>query len=402
MANFTMLWSRRGRHPHHHHIRTSSPPKHRPYLLPSVATLCVFIFVIRAAFLSPAHVNDDDATSTAVNSKSKTAKSTERYEYRCKLDSADMDTSPRKQPPTRIFVHLHKCGGNNLKIALEGFSHKNHLRHWHTCHPSMRDTFLERIYFSRRIKNLNGTDCNLKPFVRLPRLQRRSYDLVYGHQYVGIHDAIYPRKAEYFTILRHPLMRKVSHYSHFELRGSININSNSNRNGMNQYLLYRNRNYMTKRLSTKTLQSEIGTDFRSKLIDNNKHASRAALKAAIDNLRHKFIFVGIHERYAESVCVLTRILNSACYSRAPNGISTPLKARRIYRNHINTNTERGGTATDKIVSSLPASVVRGTMVAEKLDTILYEYAVRKFEKMLKRYPECTLASLRARERRRGR
>jgi len=45
-------------------------------------------------------------------------------------------------PPMRVFIHPHKVGGNNLKRALEAFSHRNHLRHWSTCHANF-DSFRE-------------------------------------------------------------------------------------------------------------------------------------------------------------------------------------------------------------------------------------------------------------------
>ncbi len=286
-----------------------------------------------------------------------------------------LDTRERP-PPMRVFVHLHKTAGNNLKAALGAFARNNHLRAWHTCHRPRSDTIWERLYFRRKPKSRNATDCDLYPFTRLGLPQRCAFDLVFGHQHVGVHTLVEPRLVRYFTFLRHPLARKVSHFAHFEyddVRHTLLID----------YLLHANRNYQTKRLAGGATASEISNDARSRLVDASRNAGYAALRAAIHNLDDRFFFVGIHERYAEGLCVLTSMLNEACWAHAPTGLKRPIRWQSIAHSRMNVHPRSA-----KLFDSLAPHIVRAALVAENLDVQLYEYAKKKFELMLTRYPQC--------------
>lgn len=279
-------------------------------------------------------------------------------------------------PPMRVFVHLHKTAGNNLKGALGSFARNNRLRAWHTCHRARSDSIWERLYFFRKPKLQNATDCDLYPFSQLGRPNRRAFDLVFGHQYVGVHTLVRPRQVQYFTFLRHPLARKVSHFAHFEY-------DDERHQLLIDYLLHANRNYQTKRLAGGAIASDIANDARSRLVDVSKHAGYAALSAAIQNLDKRFFFVGIHERYAEGLCVLASMLNNACWARTPNGLKRPLRWQSIAHNRMNVHPRSA-----KLLDSLPRNIIRATLVMENLDVQLYEHAKKRFESMIARYPQC--------------
>lgn len=285
-------------------------------------------------------------------------------------------------PPMRVFVHLHKTAGNNLKAALGAFARNNNLNAWHTCHHARSDSIWERLYFHRQPKSRNSTDCDLYPFVRLRRSKRRTFDLLYGHQYVGVHRLVSPRLVQYFTFLRHPISRKVSHFAHFQSF------TNSHHQQQQQqllvdYLLHANRNYQTKRLAGGATASDIINDGRSRLVDASKHAGYAALRSAIRNLDKRFFFVGIHERYAEGLCVLAAMLNNACWARTNSALKRRLRWQSIARNRMNVH-----VASSKLLNRLPRSVVRATLLTENLDVELYKHAKKRFESILARYPRC--------------
>lgn len=300
-------------------------------------------------------------------------------------------------PPTRVFVHLHKTAGNNLKNALLGFAKRNELALFHTCHPAEADGLLQRLWFGRGRKSANGTDCNLDAFARLPPAERRQFDFVSGHQGVGVHALVRPRTATYFTFLRAPLARKVSHYAHFEasspLRAGVARGApplalaellRAERERLAAYLLNSNRNYMTKRLAGGERSSEIGDDARGRLVDASAFAARAALRAATRNLRTRFFFVGTTERYAEGLCVLAAILNDACYAgRGAQALHKEMDFRKVAGAAVNRR-----ETSKALLEWLPADLARATRASEELDESLYRFAAARFEEQLADYPQC--------------
>lgn len=210
----------------------------------------------------------------------------------------------------------------------------------------------------------------------LPHEKRATVDLVMGHQFVGAHSLFPGRDVRYFTFVRHPLARKVSHFVHFE-RGKPGKRS------IARYLVERNRNYMTKRLATDVRAGEIATDLRARFVDLDNFAARAALRAAKRNLVDRFFFVGLQERYAESVCMLARILNAACGRQGKLARDFALRQDNMLRNREN---ERGETWNR--IQTLPQAVKNAALRAESADLELYRFAQRLFEDKLAGYPEC--------------
>lgn len=311
-----------------------------------------------------------------------------------------------KSPPVYVFVHLHKTAGNNLKIALIGFAKRNGLKLYHTCHRAVPDSRFARWWFNRR-KDPDGIDCNLAQFADLPRQQRLNYDLIVGHQSIGVHSLIHPRDARYFTFLRHPLRRKISHYAHFEASSALRnitkmLTSSTIRSSavsklqpellhalhdeqshLTRYLTQENRNYMVKRLSAGSYTSEIGADIRARFVDVDVFAARAALRAAQRNLVKRFFFVGLQERYEESMCILASILNSACYRNGRHASRRPFDPQKVVQSHVN---ER--ETSQVLLDSLPQFLSKATLRAEDLDVRLYKFAQALFEDELRRYPHC--------------
>lgn len=215
----------------------------------------------------------------------------------------------------------------------------------------------------------------------MPRGKRNQIDLVMGHQFVGGHTLFPGRDVRYFTFVRHPLARKVSHFIHFE-RGK------SGRRSLARYLVERNRNYMTKRLATDVRAGELATDLRARFVDLDSFAARAALRAAKRNLVDRFFFVGLQERYTESVCVLSRILNAACGRDGRLAKEFAMRPERIVATREN---ERG--ETQHRIETLSPSVMSAALRAEDADVQLYGFAERLFEEKLQRYSECRNADV---------
>lgn len=234
-------------------------------------------------------------------------------------------------------------------------------------------------WFNRRREDRGSLSCNLDVLAAMSRKQRNSIDMVMGHQYVGVHSLFPGRDARYFTFLRHPLARKVSHFVHFEKR-------KTDPGMMTRYLVERNRNYMVKRLATDANAGEIAADLRGRFVDVDNFAARAALRAAKRNLASRFFFVGLQERYEESVCMLSRIMNAACGRKGHKlAKQAPMRSKKVLALKEN---ERG--RTQRIIDDMSPLLKSAVLRAEAADVDLYRFAQQLFEEKLKMYPECRL------------
>eukprot|EP00184_Porphyridium_aerugineum_P000700 CAMPEP_0184696454 /NCGR_PEP_ID=MMETSP0313-20130426/3740_1 /TAXON_ID=2792 /ORGANISM="Porphyridium aerugineum, Strain SAG 1380-2" /LENGTH=484 /DNA_ID=CAMNT_0027155081 /DNA_START=358 /DNA_END=1812 /DNA_ORIENTATION=+ len=365
-----------------------------------------------------------------------------------------------------IFLHLHKTAGNNLKQHLFAFAKKNQLALYHTCRPSkVQVSTLGRIFFNRKPKNPHKDfDCNLHEFaLEMNDSERHGLDMLVGHQYFGSHTLIPDSLGAYFTFVRHPLTRKISHFGHFEVsdedsNSSVSIlnlttsetdNMNESHNtvqlfrqsyrrthipvsqqllhsqALNHYLLERNLNYMTKRLAglgssllfpkvSETgrmwnhwlFSSDFGMDMHDYLIDTVPEIASHAVQLAEEHLRRHFFFVGLQERYEESVCILVNMLNhemvyedvlksmelqgqsafeAALHLRSlRKPVEFQLELRKVLRTHVN----RRKTRSQEVAENLDRKLVTKVLNAERLDLHIYHVAEEMFLHNLERFPEC--------------
>lgn len=279
----------------------------------------------------------------------------------------------KRRSPLYVFVHLHKTAGNHLKTALFGFAKRNAINLHHTCHQTMGDSTLQSFWFNRQ-KPTNSVDCNLDQLASMNKVERDALDFVMGHQFVGAHDLFPGRDVRYFTFMRHPLLRKTSHFIHFE--------NNANMKSLAEYLVERNRNYMTKRLATDTRPSEVTADLRARFVDVDNFAARAALRAAKRNIIQRFFFVGLVERYRESICLLDKLLMVAC------GRNGRLARMGLNLDKISNERENWRGKTERWVNRLNTDVKNAALRAEGADVQLYKFAEALFESKLNMYPEC--------------
>lgn len=358
-------------------------PNHRLYLRQRARAIWAFICTLLACILMAMRGQSFSATQPFVSTRrNDSCLLFQRHAH----PSIAIEGSRRK--PSYVFLHLHKTAGNNLKVALFGFAKRNSLNIYHTCRPTSGESLILSWWFCRRKRIQIDYDCNLSDFAALPYSTRNSYDLVVGHQYAGVHKLMPERDVWYFTFMRDPLARKVSHFQHFEVEKDLSVENQ--RVLLLGYLLHENKNYMTKRLDPMGDSSEVLTSLKSRIVDWWPPTRRAVLKIAGDLLEDRFIFVGLQEHYAESLCVLADILNTVCYARSDRHLSginpvigKKLNAARIIAQHVNF---RG--RTDQALANLPDKVRRDTEKAEEADEALYERAKKLFFAQLVQYPQC--------------
>ena len=92
---------------------------------------------------------------------------------------------------TVLFIHIPKAAGSTLQ------------------------TIVRRQYRWWQVYTIGGSDISaaVQKFRSLPERKRKHLRLVMGHMPYGIHECV-PRPSAYFTLMRHPVYRMLSHYQY--------------------------------------------------------------------------------------------------------------------------------------------------------------------------------------------
>lgn len=218
-----------------------------------------------------------------------------------------------------IFLHIPKTGGMSAQTALKWVYGPGSVHHL----PDMGD-------------KLNHWKATEAP----KRVQMQ--DLVTGHARYGLHRHLVG-KCRYFTILRHPIERVVSHYFYNRARNPNSL------------------------LASLPLQEFLQSDHP--ITDSNRQVqflsamdpetdSEAALATAKNRLQNEFAAFGLTERFDESLLLFRRRLG---WSRMPF---------YVYRK---VNTDRPST------DELSQKTIEAVRTHNELDLALYRFAQERFE-----------------------
>lgn len=179
-------------------------------------------------------------------------------------------------PPALIFLHIPKSGGT-------------------TMHQ-----IIERQYPPDRIFTIDGRRVpqSIAEFKALPEAERAQLQVLKGHMAFGLHEWL-PQPATYFTLLRHPVERAISHYYHI-LRTPHHTH------------------YPAVAGGNMSLQAFVEAGV-SRLVDNGQVRALAALEhvpfgqcspdmlaTATANIASHFAVVGFTERFDETLVMLKR------------------------------------------------------------------------------------------------
>ncbi len=228
---------------------------------------------------------------------------------------------------TLIFLHLHKSAGHTVNYVLE------------------------REYGPRSIHFFDGLRLRaaIDEFKRLSGDKKLRRRVICGHAPFGIHEAI-PRPSVYFTVLREPIDRVISHY-HFILgRPHDPLYPVVEKMSLPEYA-GRTDNMQTRFLSA---WGEPDTLFED-------HCPPAMLDRALDNIEKHFALVGLLERFDETLLLLRAIFGW----------------REVF--YVNRNvTKRRPQARE-----VPASARNGIAKFNELDLKLYERVSERFDELVR-------------------
>ena len=169
-----------------------------------------------------------------------------------------------------IFLHIPKNGGNTLHSILKRF------------YPSDKTFYIN--------------DKKINDFLKMSPELRREISLLRGHMSFGLHKHLYG-ESDYFTLLRKPESRVISYYN---------------------YTLSRHPNQLYNVLQKKEFSFH---DFVTNVKAGNVHNAQIRfisgindkeefmLEKALENIDKHFSFVGLLEKYDESLIYLKNLYN---------------------------------------------------------------------------------------------
>ncbi|HUS24874.1 MAG TPA: sulfotransferase family 2 domain-containing protein [Candidatus Binatia bacterium] len=221
-----------------------------------------------------------------------------------------------------VFLHVPKTAGMTLSRIVQ------------------RQFPRERLFEIRG----DAADASIARLKALPVEERLRIDCLKGHQSFGLHEYLRPG-ARYITMLRHPVARIVSHYEYVRARPA-------------HYLHAPSAGWSLERYAGSRLNGELH-NAQTRLLGgvwDDRPLERADLDRAIAHLERHFDWVGLMERFDESVAQLAWTMGWT---------------QVFYRSR---NTGRRWDA-----SRVPAEAAEVIRRENALDVELYEHARRRFD-----------------------
>jgi hypothetical protein len=231
-----------------------------------------------------------------------------------------------------IFLHIQKTAGTTIHRIIERY------------YP------LESIYF------FDAFTYTYEHFLSIGEAGRAKIRMLRGHMVFGPHEHL-PQPSTYFTVLRDPIERVISHYYHVRRDSNHPYHDLlvSNDMDLKEYL-----------------ESEVHlgmTDFQTRVLAGGKwHDSEygkcpeEALEVAKENFREHFAVVGLMERFDETLLLLRRAFGWRDIFYVPQNVS----ARRPRRDE------------------LPPNVLEAVVEANQVDVKLYQYVKTLFDEQVRR------------------
>ncbi|MGF1497190.1 MAG: sulfotransferase family 2 domain-containing protein [Elainellaceae cyanobacterium] len=183
----------------------------------------------------------------------------------------------RDADPSLIFVHIPKTAGRTLSHILTRYYEEASICWSHKTH--------------------------LKQIRRLPADEKRQIKLLYGHMPFGAHQML-PQPCRYFTMMRDPVERVISHYSFIlqsptHARYPVAKAAKSIKEYVSCGLHPQTDNGQTRSLSGVSGRVGFG------------ECTREHLELAKHNLREHFLLVGTSEKFDETVLILSKLMGWA-------------------------------------------------------------------------------------------
>jgi len=240
-----------------------------------------------------------------------------------------------------FFLHIPKSGGTTLNHILDKRFRKSEQYMYSTLNPGVSMQIVRNIHRER-----------------LNKLK-----LIKGHFVFGFHEWLKIKNPIYFTVMRNPIDRVISHYFYsarkkdhylYEKRKSSDIN-------IEEYIREvcpEARNGVSKQIAGYYVNDNFGY---GKNIDRCED-QETLYEVALDNIKNNFAMVGITESFDKSLFFLNRILGGKRFNYY------------YYKRNINKDREQN---KHYYISERDKQLIQEF---NKADVKLYNYCKTKFDK----------------------
>ncbi|MDJ0569299.1 MAG: sulfotransferase family 2 domain-containing protein [Pleurocapsa sp. MO_192.B19] len=236
------------------------------------------------------------------------------------------------EEPVIIFQHIPKTAGTTLRYIIQYQFPPN----------AICELYGSSGPHAQRIDKLKN----------LPESQRKKIKIINTHLGFGLHHFL-QQPYTYITFLREPVSRAISMYYYYQKTKNPRFLNLSLKEFIQTYGGVQNG--MTKNLAGIVLQSQLSNNNKSQELC----CTRKSLEIAQRNIQEHFKFIGISERFDESLLLLRKFL----------GWKIPL----FDKSNISKKPKDIAQDTLKLIENL-----------NELDLELYEYAKAIFEEMIER------------------
>lgn len=304
-------------------------------------------------------------------------------------DPTDLSTFTRNTALN--YFHLHKTGGVSFKERLFQFFYaKGRLKQ-----NGERVLMVDTCYLSQTRRPEMGLEaewsCDWAKFEEMSVEERQKIDVVLGHQYWehGARFWIPNRDMRYFTVMRHPLHRKISFFYHFFVR---NTGRSENTVAADEVIAF----VLGRSLPKSTLVRDAGPGYyASRLCSDGwsgfgeQHSFESAnidadklVVQSIKRLRRNFLFVGLQSQERASLCMLRKTVLE--FSRAHNiEYLDGLDDIAIPKERMNT----GGYAltASKLWNQMSDSERNTFKYIERVDLEIYRECQKMFNEVVRKF-----------------
>lgn len=305
-------------------------------------------------------------------------------------DPADFSTFDERTALN--YFHLHKTGGVSFKERMFDFFHL----HVKINKRGRKAIIADTCHISGDARPALGIEaqwsCDWGKIEKLPEVERNKIDVVVGHQYWerGAGYWLPNRDLRCFTVMRHPLHRKVSFFYHFFVRNAGRSEESVSKDELIQFILGKKmpESPLIRDAGPGYYASRLWSDGVMGFTDNSYEIGEETVSTMIQNsirrLHRNFVFVGLQTQEAASLCMLKRTVHELAKA---HGFSNMDGLDELDKKRERLNTGSYPLSGIKIWEAMNQDQKEEFKRVEKVDLEIYRESVKMFHEMAKRF-EC--------------
>lgn len=292
---------------------------------------------------------------------------------------------------TLNYFHLHKTGGVSFKGRIFKF--------FFTKGRRKRDgepvRVVDTCYISEVRRPEMGIEaewsCNWAKLEAMPAEDRQKIDVIVGHQYweQGAAYWVPNRDLRYFTVMRHPLHRKISFFYHFFVRNAGRSEDSVDAKEVIAFVLGHDlpRSSLVRDAGPGYYASRLWSDGWSGFGKKHRYEipesdANDLVAKSIQRLRRHFVFVGLQTQEKASLCMLKKTVLE--FARA-HGVHDLNGIEDIAAPKERMNTGGYALTASKLWEQMSKSEREKFATVERVDLGIYSECLKMFGEMVRKF-----------------